>query len=167
MVRFGGHAQAIGLEVAADRLPELRARLERQASASWPPELLERRYEYELEVAPRAVDEPLLDRLLALEPHGMGNPNPVLRVGPLTLQGAPRVFGQGHLRALARGDDGGVVRLLRWRRGEPETAPALPERLEVLGQLEWDSFLQAPVLEVVAMRPHSNTDAKTSAQAST
>jgi single-stranded-DNA-specific exonuclease len=153
MVRFGGHAQAIGLEVAVDRLPDLRARLEQRASASWPPELLQRRYEYELEVAPRAVDEPLLDRLLALEPHGMGNPNPVLRVGPLTLQGAPRVFGQGHQRALARGDDGGVVRLLQWRRGESETAPALPERLEVLGQLEWDSFLQAPVLEVVATRP--------------
>ena len=167
MVRFGGHAQAIGLEVATDRLDQLRARLERQASASWPPELLARRYEYELEVAPRDVDESLLDRLLALEPYGMSNPNPVLRVGPLTLQGEPRVFGKGHLRALARGDDGGAVRLLRWRRGEPETAPALPERLEVLGQLEWDSFLQAPVLEVVAMRPHSNPDTKTVSEANT
>jgi hypothetical protein len=46
-----------------------------------------------------------------------------------------------------------VVRLLQWQRGEAETAPALPERLEVLGQVEWDSFLQAPVLEVVATRP--------------
>jgi single-stranded-DNA-specific exonuclease len=158
MVRFGGHAQAIGLEVAADRLPDLRARLERHATASWPPELLQRRYEYELEVSPRGLDESLLDRLLALEPHGMGNPNPLLRVGPLTLQGPPRVFGQGHVRALARGDDGGVVRLLQWRRGETETAAALPERLEVLGQLEWDSFLQAPVLEVTATRAHVATD---------
>jgi single-stranded-DNA-specific exonuclease len=152
LVRFGGHAQAIGLEVGADRLPDLRARLESRAAASFAPELLQRRYEYELEVAPRGVDESLLDRLLALEPHGMGNPNPLLRVGPLTLQGSPRVFGQGHLRATARGDDGGVVRLLQWRRGETETAPALPERLEVLGQLEWDGFLQAPVLELVATR---------------
>jgi single-stranded-DNA-specific exonuclease len=155
MVRFGGHAQAIGLEVAADRLPDLRARLERHASSSWPPELLERRYEYELEVAPRGIDESLLDRLLVLEPHGMSNPNPLLRVGPLTLQGPPRVFGQGHVRAVARGDDGGVVRLLQWRRGETETAP-IPERLEVLGQLEWDSFLQAPVLEVAVARAHAS-----------
>jgi single-stranded-DNA-specific exonuclease len=158
LVRFGGHAQAIGLEVAADRLPELRTRLEERAAASWPPELLTRRYEYELEVPPRGVDESLLDRLLAFEPHGTANPNPMLRVGPLTLQGAPRVFGQGHLRATARGDDGGVVRLLQWKRGESETAPTLPERFEVLGQLEWDGFLQAPVLEVAAVRAHGGSE---------
>ncbi len=110
-----------------------------------------RRFEYELEVAPRGVDEALLDRLLALEPHGMGNPNPVLRVGPLTLEGAPRVFGKGHLRAQARGDDGGAgPTAAAGAAASRRPAPTLPERLEVLGQLEWDSFLQAPVLEVVS-----------------
>jgi single-stranded-DNA-specific exonuclease len=153
MERFGGHAQAVGLEVVASRLPELRARMEAAGAAAWPPELLERRHEYELEVAPRAVDETLLERLLVLQPHGMGNPHPVLRVGPLRIEGPPRPFGQGHLRALARGDDGGLVRLLLWRRGDAETAPPLPERLEVLAQLDWDSFAQAPVLEVMASRP--------------
>jgi single-stranded-DNA-specific exonuclease len=151
--RFGGHAQAIGLEVAAAKLPDLRARLELMAATSWPPELLLRRHEYELEVAPCAVDEALLERLVALQPHGMGNPHPILRVGPLTIAGAPRVFGQGHLRAQARGDDGGTVRLLVWHRGESETVATLPERLEVLAQLDWDSYTQAPVLEVIASRP--------------
>jgi single-stranded-DNA-specific exonuclease len=153
LVRFGGHAQAIGLEIERSKLAEVRARLESAAATSWPVELLQRRHEYELEVAPRAVDENLLERLLALQPHGMGNPHPVLRVGPLTLDGPPRVFGQGHLRALARGDDGGAVRLLLWRRDESEIAATLPERLEVLAQLDWDSYAQAPVLEVVASRP--------------
>ena len=150
--RFGGHAQAIGLEVRVERLPDLRSRLEAAAAAVWPPELLRRRHEYELEIAPRAVDESLLESLLALQPHGMGNPHPLLRVGPLTLDGAPRSFGQGHVSARARGDDGGSVRLLRWRRGDTESAPALPERLEVLAQLDWDGYAQAPVLEVVACR---------------
>jgi single-stranded-DNA-specific exonuclease len=153
LVRFGGHAQAIGLEIERSKLAEVRARLESAAAASWPVELLQRRHEYELEVAPRAVDENLLERLLALQPHGMGNPHPVLRVGPLTLDGPPRVFGQGHLRALARGDDGGAVRLLLWHRDPSEAAATLPERLEVLAQLDWDSYAQAPVLEVVASRP--------------
>jgi hypothetical protein len=138
--------------VATEELAGLRARLEASAAASWPPELLLRRWEYELEVAPRDVDETLLDRLLALAPYGMSNPNPMLRVGPLTVAGPPRVFGEGHLRAVARGDDGGTVRLLLWRRGETESAPALPQRLEALGQLEWDGFLQAPVLELAAFR---------------
>jgi single-stranded-DNA-specific exonuclease len=150
--RFGGHAQAIGLQVVAADLPALRARLETAAGACWPAELLRRRHEYELEIAPREVDESLLERLFALHPHGMGNPHPVLRVGPLTLEGVPRIFGRGHLRVQARGDDGGAVRLLVWHRGEPESVARLPERLEVLAQLEWDSYLQAPVLEVMASR---------------
>jgi single-stranded-DNA-specific exonuclease len=152
-VRFGGHAQAIGLEVSTDRLPGLRDRLEAAAAAAWPAELLRRRHEYELEVAPSAVNEALLERLVALQPHGMGNPHPLLRVGPLTIEGAPRVFGRGHRGVRTRGDDGGVVRLLLWHRGESDDPPPLPDRLEVLGQLEWDTWTQAPVVEVVASRP--------------
>jgi hypothetical protein len=41
--------------------------------------------------------------------------------------------------------------------GAAEAAPAFPERFEVLGQLEWDGFLQAPVLEVLAMRASDAT----------
>ncbi|HVR29690.1 MAG TPA: single-stranded-DNA-specific exonuclease RecJ [Thermoanaerobaculia bacterium] len=150
--RFGGHAQAIGLEVAAGRLPDLRATLEAAATQAWPAELLERRHEYELEVAPRAVNEGLLEHLLALQPHGMGNPPPLLRVGPLTVEGAPRVFGRGHLSVRTRGDDGGVARLVVWRRDESTAPSELPARLEVLAQLDWDGWLQAPTLEVVATR---------------
>jgi single-stranded-DNA-specific exonuclease len=157
MTRFGGHAQAIGLEVPTAELPALRQRIEAAASAEWPPELLERRHEYELAVPARAVDEKLLERLLALQPHGMGNTHPLLRVGPLTIERAPRVFGRGNLAVRARGDDGGEVRLVVWNRGENEGDATLPPRLEVLAQLDWDGYEQAPVLEVIASRPATAT----------
>src|ERR1700710_1365902 len=131
MERFGGHAQAIGLSVATDRLEELRAEWE-VAGEAWPPELLARRgqdqvppaprggpppalappellarrVEYELHLEPREVSPRLLAQLGALEPFGQGNPRPLLRTGPLRLDGVPRNFGKGHLSARARGGGG-------------------------------------------------------------
>ena len=69
MERFGGHAQAIGLSVATDRLEELRAEWE-AAGRAWPPELLARRVEYELHLEPSEVTPRLLAQLGALEPFG-------------------------------------------------------------------------------------------------
>ncbi len=56
MVRFGGHAQAVGLTVETGRLAGLRDEWE-AAGAAWPEELLARRIEYELASrAPRDLE---------------------------------------------------------------------------------------------------------------
>jgi single-stranded-DNA-specific exonuclease len=145
--RFGGHAQAIGMTLARDRLEPLRAGWE-AAAASWPAALLTRRYEFELELAPREVTPLLLRELRRLEPHGQGNPQPLLRIGPLRLEGSPRLFGNGHLSAMTLGDDGGSLRLLGW--GWQERAEELAGRFEVLGFLERDDYRGgAPVLRLV------------------
>jgi single-stranded-DNA-specific exonuclease len=151
LTRFGGHAQAVGLTVEADRLPKLLREWEEAAGAEWPAELLTRRYEYELEVAPAEAGEELLAELARLEPHGQGNAQPLLRVGPLTLTGSPRAFGKGHLEAMARGDDGGSVALLGWRWGERKDE--LAGRFEVLAHLEEDRYRRRPVLRLIDCRP--------------
>ena len=110
------------------------------------------RYEYELQLAPapRSGAE-LLAELARLEPHGQGNAQPLLRVGPLALTGPPRAFGKGHLEAAARGDDGGSVTLLGWRWGERKDE--LAGRFEVLVHLEEDRYRRRPVLRLVDCRP--------------
>src|SRR4029079_1622160 len=90
--------------------------------------------------SPRA----LLRRLERLEPHGEGNPRPLLRVGPLRLLGAPRLFGRGHLRATAVGEDGTRVQLLGW--GWQEEAARLRADFEVLATLERDRMTGSPQL---------------------
>lgn len=150
--RFGGHSQAVGLTVLTSRLEELKRRWELAAAEAWPAQLLRRHWEYEIEAQAGEVCEELLDELLVLQPHGSGNPHPVLRVGPLSLEGAPRVFGKGHCKAFARGEDGARVRLLVWNRDADEPPPVFPDRFEVLARLEWDSFDRAPVLEVLTSR---------------
>jgi single-stranded-DNA-specific exonuclease len=148
--RFGGHAQAIGLTVATERLEELRAEWE-AAGEAWPPELLARRVEYELQLEPREVTSRLLAQLAALEPFGQGNPRPLLRTGPLRLDGEPRNFGKGHLSARARAEDGSAVELVGWR--WEERAESLRGSFEVLACVENDTYRGGPVLRLVDSRP--------------
>ncbi len=151
MEKFGGHAQAIGLTVAVERLEELRREWEEGAAVAWPEESLVRRVEYELHLPPREVSPALLAQLAALEPFGQGNPRPLLRTGPLRIEGEPRNFGNGHLSARARGADGATVELVGWRWGE--RVRSLRGSFEVLACVEDDSYRGGPVLRLVDSRP--------------
>jgi single-stranded-DNA-specific exonuclease len=100
-----------------------------------------------------ALTPALLGELERLEPHGQGNPQPLVRLGPLRLLGPPRLFGKGNLAGLARGGDGStpVVKLLGW--GWQERQEELAGTFEVLGVLERDEEGDGPVLRLVDARP--------------
>ncbi|HYL05034.1 MAG TPA: single-stranded-DNA-specific exonuclease RecJ [Thermoanaerobaculia bacterium] len=148
--RFGGHAQAIGMSLDCSLLDELRGEWERSAAASWEPAWLEKRHLYDLELPPRAVSAELVSELHRLEPFGQGNPQPLLRTGPLRLRRPPRLFGKGHLSAEAEGDDGSRIELLGWR--WEERAGDLAGRFEVLAHPEIDGWHGGAVLRLVDSR---------------
>ena len=145
--RFGGHAQAIGLSLERELLPELRGEWEAAAAAAWEPGWLEKRHVYELELPPRTITAELVTELRRLEPFGQDNPPPLVRTGPLRLRRPPRFFGKGHLAAEAEGEDGSRVELVGW--GWGARAADLEGRFEVLGQAEIDSWTGGPVLRLV------------------
>jgi len=147
--RFGGHSQAVGMTVDAAALPDLQREWE-EAAAEWPAELLAKRREYELELAPEEIGRDLLAALARLEPHGQANPQPLLKVGPLKLEVPPRTFGNGHLSAKVRGD-GTPLELLGW--GWQSRPGALEGRFEVLGCLDRDRETGGPVLRLIDSRP--------------
>jgi single-stranded-DNA-specific exonuclease len=150
MTRFGGHSQAVGLTAEVEKLDGLRREWE-EAGAAWPVELLARRYEYELHLEPREISSALLAQLATLEPFGQGNARPLVRTGPLKLQGEPRLFGNGHLSARARGEDGAAVEMVGWR--WQERIENLRGSFEVLACVEHDSYRGGPVLRLVDSRP--------------
>lgn len=150
MERFGGHAQAVGMTVRVDRLEGLRRAWE-EAGRAWPASLLAGRHEYELHLPPRQLTVRLLADLAKMEPFGQGNPRPLLRTGPLRLDGAPRAFGGGHLAARTRGDDGATLEVVGW--GWQGRADTLDGAFEVLGYLEGDSYRGGTVLRLVDARP--------------
>ena len=152
MLRFGGHEFAVGLTVSMEQLAGLREEWREQAE--WPAEVLTRRRQYEADLRPAQFSDELYDRLRVLAPHGAGNPQPLVRVGPLRLMSEPREFGKGHLRAIAEGaGEPGRVSLLGWRFKERQSD--LGGRFDALGRIDWDSYLGVPVLELVDCRPSS------------
>ncbi len=153
MIRFGGHAQAVGLTVHLEELEALRQEWE-AAGAAWPADLLARRHEYELELAPNRLTAKLVAQLSRLEPFGMGNPRPLVRTGPLRLEGAPRLFGNGHLSGRARGEDGAPLDLVGW--GWQERAAGLEGTFEALGWIEHDDYRGGPCLRLLDCRPAGN-----------
>lgn len=149
--RFGGHAQAVGLTVPADELDDLRRTLE-DAAEPWRDVVSEKVYEYEIEFDAADVGRDVLEQMERLEPFGMGNQRPLVRVrGPLRLAGPPRIFGRGHLSARAQSPDRARIELLAW--GWADRADRLARPFEVLGFLESDPY-RGIVLRVVDVREH-------------
>jgi single-stranded-DNA-specific exonuclease len=148
---FGGHAQAVGLTVHRDRLEPLREALE-QDGAAFAERIGRRIYEYELELRPRDLDARFVRGLDRLEPHGMANPAPLLRIlGPLRLAFPPRTFGHGHLSATAMDERGGRIRLIGW--GWQARLVDLEGTFEALGHLERDRYSGGSRLRLVDARP--------------
>ncbi len=150
LLRFGGHAQAVGLSASADQLPGLQARWE-AAAASWPLDLLAARLEYEAEIGSDEIDDGLLAALQQLEPFGVGNPEPLLRVGPLRGFGALRLFGNGHLSGAALSPAGRPLSFVVW--GGADRRETCAGTFEAIGSLRFDRYRQAPVLQVEDLRP--------------
>jgi len=112
--RFGGHAQAIGLTVAAGELEALRGELE-AAAADWLPRLSVREQRFDFELDPSALGTGLLADLETLEPFGAGNPEPVFLLPRMALAGGLREFGRGHLEMAVCGAGRPPLPAVGWR----------------------------------------------------
>lgn len=150
--RFGGHAQAIGLTVALDRLEDLRRDWEGVANDEWGERVAVRRHEYEIDLDVRDLGPEVFAALRRLEPFGQANRRPLVRVrGPLRLARPPRHFGQGHLDAELVGPGRARIEILGW--GWAPKAERLLGDVELLGRLEHDRYRDRAVLRLVDVRP--------------
>jgi single-stranded-DNA-specific exonuclease len=144
-LRYGGHAYAVGFAMRSENLPELRRRLNEYARARLTAEQLQPALEYDTELGIEQVTPRFWESLRCLQPFGAGNPEPVFLARSATLQGAPKVMREKHLKlrlrcgangqqsALARGLDA-----LGWRMAHRlESAPlAGGDALDLLFRVE-------------------------------
>jgi len=96
--RFGGHAQAAGFTLPADRIRELEERLERYARSVLTAQDLEPVLHVDAEVNLTDIDWDLYRELERLGPFGFGNPTPTLAARGLRLVMTPRVLQDKHLK---------------------------------------------------------------------
>ena len=129
-VRFGGHAQAAGMTIRAEKLPAFKETLNRVLRAQTEPDTYVPTEEYDLELELSELTEQLVDGFEALQPTGFGNPSPVFCLRAVTPMDLRRVGKEGaHLKLrLAAGDE--VRDAIAFRLGD--MAQAMPEKIDVL-----------------------------------
>jgi single-stranded-DNA-specific exonuclease len=154
-VRFGGHAHAVGFSLTSARVPELRERLQQHASIRLTPQILERRLDCSAELPLSQIDIAFYQSLRLLEPYGMGNEEPVFIARNLTLQSAPQIMKDQHIRLHLR-DDETVMKALGWRWAERVRTLALDagSRIDVAYRLRMNEHpdFGGLELEIVDLR---------------
>ena len=143
-LRFGGHAHAVGFAMRSEHVPELRRRLNEYALAHMEAGAMEPVMEYDAEIELDQVTPMFFESLCALQPFGMGNPDPVFFTRGAAVLGEARVMREKHLKLklkrygaqkgpLARGMDALGWRMAHRMELEPVTGG---DRLDVLYRIE-------------------------------
>ena len=97
LLSFGGHRQAAGLRLEAERLEEFEERMNRIIAETLTDEDLIPTLTLDASVSLKEVNFNLLREIKLLEPLGYGNPEPVLGTKGLEVI-EPRVVGNNHLK---------------------------------------------------------------------
>ncbi|HXG93671.1 MAG TPA: single-stranded-DNA-specific exonuclease RecJ [Blastocatellia bacterium] len=96
--RFGGHSHAAGVCLRAERIDELRRRLNEHAARVMKADdlipVIETDYTLPLRLATRET----IEEVMRLEPFGPGNPQPVFETHGAQVVTAPRVLKEKHLK---------------------------------------------------------------------
>jgi len=116
-LRFGGHKQAAGLTMQAERVPEFRARINAHADAVLEPDHLRPRLRIDSALSLRQITPDLVAGLNALAPFGLANPRPVFHAMPVEIVDGPRPLKDRHLKMTFR-QDGRSFRAIAWRAAE-------------------------------------------------
>ena len=124
LVAGGGHAMAAGLTVAPGGIDALRGFLHERMAADVEAARGNRALLLDALLAPGGVAAGLCDALDAAGPYGAGWPAPRVAAGPARLL-RPGIVGNGHVRAIALGDDGRSFKLIAFRAAETPLGQAL------------------------------------------
>jgi len=116
-LRFGGHRQAAGLTMEAERVPEFRARINQYADEVLEPDQLRPRLRIDAPLSLKQITHDLVQGIDAMGPFGLGNPRPVFHAMPVEIVDGPRPLKDRHLKMTFR-QDGRSFRAIAWRAAE-------------------------------------------------
>ena len=124
LIAGGGHAMAAGVTIAAGGIAALRDFLNDRLGATIEAARGGRAMSIDALLAPGGVAAGLCDALDAAGPYGAGWPAPRVAAGPARLLRVS-VVGNGHVRAIAAGDDGKSFKLIAFRAADTPLGMAL------------------------------------------
>jgi single-stranded-DNA-specific exonuclease len=124
LIAGGGHAMAAGVTLAPGGIEPLRAFLHDRLGNTIAAARDGRSLLLDAWVAPGGVAASLCDALDEGGPYGAGWPSPRVAAGPARLINVS-VVGNGHVRAIAAGDDGKSFKLIAFRAADTPLGQAL------------------------------------------
>ncbi len=152
LVAGGGHAMAAGLTVDADQIAALTAFLGERLAVAIDRAREDRALLVDAVLAPGGVNPDLVRSLEAGGPYGAGWPAPRVAAGPFRLIRVD-IVGNGHIRAIAAGDDGRSVKAMAFRAADTALGQALlsapsHRRLWLAGRARLDEWGSRPAAEL-------------------
>ena len=94
LIGFGGHAAAAGLKLTESHFPTFAQRFEERCRTALTAEHLQKVLVIDAEVPLGVLSVPVVNEIEQLEPHGMGNPRPLLLASQVRIMGEPRIVGE-------------------------------------------------------------------------
>ena len=104
LIKFGGHAQAAGLELKRENLERFQSCINRDAQTA-DDSIFEKKSYYDIELGLDEITPDIVHFLKYFEPTGLANPQPVFLGQDLEVVGVPRVVGANHLKLALRQRD--------------------------------------------------------------
>lgn len=119
LTRFGGHRQAAGLTLAAERVAAFRTRVTEYADNCLGPDDLKPRLRLDGCLGFRDITGDFAAQMTLLAPFGAGNPKPLFEALGVEVVDGPRRLGDKHLKMALR-QNGRIFRAIAWRAIERE-----------------------------------------------
>jgi single-stranded-DNA-specific exonuclease len=94
LIGFGGHAAAAGLKLTESHFPTFAQRFEERCRTRLTPEQLQKSLLIDAEVLLSMLSLHVVGEIEQLEPHGIGNPRPLLLASGVRVVGEPRPVGE-------------------------------------------------------------------------
>ncbi len=152
--RFGGHKQAAGCTVAADRVDTLRDALKKHAASVLSDEDLTPSIHLDGDLPFTEINDGAMKEIANLKPHGLGNPTPVFRARNVVVKTQPRVIKESHLKLQVADDDRSFYSI-GWRMAEQgdEIGVGVGKRLDLAFTVEPDTWWGGWRLNLRDFRP--------------
>jgi len=152
LIRFGGHKQAAGMDVAREALPDLREAFNIAANQRFSMDEIRSELFVDLEISLASIDLKLIHWLKYLGPHGIGNTSPVFIIREVAFE-QTKIVGTNHIKTTLIGN-GGAMEAIGFGLADRHSPDNLSHGLyDIAVQLERNEFrgkvsVQARLLEI-------------------